>query len=161
MRRFSAIATGTVAVGTVVAQQFSGALLKLPTIDPTQAFKLVSAVGMMFDSNGLGRIVAFSYNLNLILTNTASAQIRVAKAWASPVGGNGFLLGPQGMRVAAEGGEFVYGTDYAEVASALGGSPGQYLLQHGADLSNPGAGAPVTFTLLALVEIYQRRIPAS
>lgn len=133
----------------------------LPLIDATQAMHVIFAQGLIFDANQVARLVVLSASLNLILTNAAGTQVRVVRSWPSPTGGQNFIIGAQGIRCGSEMGEFIYGTDYADVAQSIGGVPGRYLLQLGADITNPGIIAAVTFSITALIEIYQRAIPAS
>ena len=60
------------------------------------------------------------------------------------------------MRVNVIDQPVIYGTDFNDVAGAVGATPGRFLLQFGGDFSNSHpVGENVTFNLSGLVELYQ------
>lgn len=156
LRRVAVVATSSPNVAaTTTAQQVQGPTPNLPRIDPTQALKVKTLAVALADPNGLARLTVFSFNVNLVL-----APATLVRSWEAPISGAGFLIGQQGLRIGAEDDVLVYGTDFGDVAGSLPGTPtpGVFVLQLGADISNTGAVTSVNFSVSALIEIFQRRI---
>ena len=158
LRYLRRVAVNASAVASVIASananQVSGVVVALPVIDATQALKIVSIAGTVFDQGESGSVSAPQLNVNLILTNPAATQILIAQTY--PAYTSGGLIGKQGMRVNVIDQPVIYGTDFNDVAGAVGATPGRFLLQFGGDFSNSHpVGENVTFNLSGLVELYQ------
>lgn len=135
----------------------SSGAIPFPALQPTQAAKIVSIVGTIFDPANTGNVNFNNVSINLIFTNPTGSQLLIAQA--IEYGSDPGIVGGHGLRISAFDLPVLMGTDFADIATSIGGSPGQFLLEMGGDL---GMGAPpgavnLTFNLSALVELYQLR----
>lgn len=146
------IATAAAPFG--LAQITSGAI-PFPTLQPTQAAKIVALAGTIFDPANTGNVNFNHAAINLIFTNPAGTSLLIAQAFPYP--GAPGIVGGEGFRIAYFDLPVLFGTDYADIATSIGGSPGQFLLEMGGDygMGGPPGAVNLTFNLSALVELYQ------
>lgn len=156
LRRVAINSSKTVAtaVGPFGVAQLSTGAIPFPSLQPTQAAKIVALTGTILDSNNTGALQFYHAAINLVFTNPAGTNLLIAQSYPYP--GAPGIIGGAGFRISAFDLPLLYGTDYADIATSIGGSPGQFLLEMGGDFgSGAGIALNVGMNLSALVELYQ------
>ncbi len=145
-------ANSNVAASANAAQVICAQMI-LPTIDPTQAFRLIRGAAKIADANQthfltvLGSALVLAVSLDNLGINYHASNF-------APV-----LIGATGVRFSFIDDEYVYGNDFVDLIPTVGGKPGVFNLTLMADITNSDAAIhAVAGSITVLMEVWQLEI---